>query len=253
DITNILPTIRVPTLIVHRAGDLDANVGGARYMARQIPGAKYVELPGDDHLPFVGNQETILDEIEKFLDGIQHAPDFDRVLATVLCLNVIGSTGAAKLREHELRDSFLSLTTKELERFRGREIETSEHTVLAGFDGPARAIRAACSIRDSARRFGIEIKAGLHTGECDTINEKLAGTAVEMSAQIAAKARAGEVLVSSTVTDLVAGSGIQFEDRGAHPLRGVEGKWRLFSVVQADGPVTVEKAAYKPPTKAEPR
>jgi TolB-like protein/serine/threonine protein kinase/Tfp pilus assembly protein PilF/class 3 adenylate cyclase/alpha-beta hydrolase superfamily lysophospholipase len=252
DITNILPTIRVPTLIVHRAGDLDANVGGARHMARQIPGAKYVELPGDDHLPFVGNQEAILDEIEKFLDGIRHVPAFDRVLATVLCLNVIGSTGAAKLREHELRDSFLSLTKRELERFRGREVETSEHTVMAGFDGPARAIRAACSIRDSARRLGIEIKAGLHTGECDTINENLAGIAVEMSAQIAAKARAGEVLVSSTVKDLVAGAGIQFEDRRARPLKGVEGKWHLFAVVQ-DGESGAIKQAHKPPPKSSGR
>ena len=252
DITNILPTIRVPTLIVHRAGDQDANVGGARHMARQIPGAKYVELPGDDHLPFVGDQEAILDEIEKFLDGIQHVPVFDRVLATVLCLNVIGSTGAAKLRDNELRNSFLLLTTRELERFRGREVETSEHTVLAGFDGPARAIRAACSIRDSARRLGIEIKAGLHTGECDTINEKLAGIAVEISAQIAAKARAGEVLVSSTVKDLVAGAGIQFEDRRARPLKGVEGKWHLFAVVQ-DGESGAIKQAHKPSPKSSGR
>src|SRR5207245_3749480 len=189
----------------------------------------------------------------KLLDGIQHAPDFDRVLATVLCLNVIGSTGAAKLRDDALRNSFLSLNTKELERFRGREIETSEHTVLAGFDGPARAIRAACSIRDSARRFGIEIKAGLHTGECDTINEKLAGTAVEMSAQIAAKARAGEVLVSSTVTDLVAGSGIQFEDRGAHPLKGVDGTWHLFAVVQDSDSGPIKHADKSTPISSQRR
>ncbi len=252
DITNILPTIRVPTLIVHRTGDLDANVGGARYMARQIPGAKYVELPGDDHLPFVGNQDAILNEIEKFLEGIRHVPVFDRVLATVLCLNVIGSTGPAKLREHEFRDSFLSLITRELERFRGREVETSEHTVVAGFDGPARAIRAACSIRDSARRLEIEIKAGLHTGECDTIKEQLAGIAVEMSAQIAARARAGEVLVSSTVKDLVAGSGIRFEERGAHPLKGVEGEWRLFAVVP-DGETGAIRHAHQPLPEASRR
>jgi TolB-like protein/Flp pilus assembly protein TadD len=244
DITNILPTIRVPTLIVHRTGDLDANVGGARYMSRQIPGAKYVELPGDDHLPFIGNQEAILDEIEKFLDDIRHVPVFDRVLTTVLCLNVLRSTGTAKGR-----DSFLSLAAREIERFRGREVDTGEQTFVAGFDGPARAIRAACSIRESARRLGIEIKAGLHTGECDTINEKLAGIAVEMSAQISAKARSGEVLVSSTVKDLVAGSGIQFEDRGAHPLKGVDGKRSLFAVVQ-DSESGIIRNAHKPSPKS---
>ncbi|MFN2579307.1 MAG: alpha/beta fold hydrolase [Pyrinomonadaceae bacterium] len=248
DITKILPTISVPTLIVHRAGDLDANVGGARYMARQIPGAKYVELPGEDHLPFIGNQEAVLDEIERFLDGIRHVPVVDRVLATVLCLNVIGSTNATQLRENDLQDSFLSLTKRELERFRGREVENSEHTILAGFDGPARAVHAACSIRDSARRLGIEIRAGLHTGECDTINDKLAGIAVEMSTQIAAKARAREVLVSSTVKDLVAGSGIQFEDRGARLLKGVQGKWRLFAVVR-DGEFAGIKQAGKPKSR----
>jgi pimeloyl-ACP methyl ester carboxylesterase/class 3 adenylate cyclase len=250
DITNILPTIRVPTLIVHRTGDLDANVGGARYMARQIPGAKYVELPGDDHLPFVGHQEAILDEIKKFLDGIQHQPELDRVLATVLCFDIVGP--AQLIQTGDRRDSFLELATREIERFRGRTLETGA-TLLASFDGPARAIRAACSIRDSARRLGIEIKAGLHTGECDVIDDKLTGMAVEMSVRIAEKARTDEVLVSSTVKDLVAGSGIQFDSRGETLLRGNDGKLRLFAVVEGGEPFTVKKAAHKPPTKTAPR
>ena len=250
DITNILPTIRVPTLIVHRTGDLDANVGGARYMARQIPGAKYIELPGDDHLPFVGHQAAILDEIEKFLDGLQHTPELDRVLATVLCFDLVGP--AELIHTGNRRDSFLELATREIERFRGRTLETGT-TLLASFDGPARAIRAACSIRDSARRLGIEIKAGLHTGECDVIDDKLTGMAVEMSVRIAEKAKTDEVLVSSTVKDLVAGSGIQFDSRGETLLRGNDGKLRLFAVGESDEPFTVKKAAHKQPTKTASR
>ena len=198
-------------------------------MARRIPGAKYVELAGDDHLPFVGNQEVILDEIEKFLAGIQHAPEFDRVLATVLCFDI--AAPAELTHTGGRRDSFLELATREIERFRGRTLETKTMH-LASFDGPARAIRAACSIRDSARRWGFRIKAGLHTGECDVIDDKVTGIAVEMSIQIAEKAKTDEVLVSSTVKDLVAGAGIQFDERGDGPLRGVEGKWRLFAVVR---------------------
>jgi TolB-like protein/pimeloyl-ACP methyl ester carboxylesterase/Tfp pilus assembly protein PilF/predicted Ser/Thr protein kinase len=230
DITNILPSIRVPTLIIHRTGDRDANVGGARYMAEQIPGAKYVELPGNDHLPFVGNQGAILDEIEIFLGDIQSLPELDRVVATVLCFDLAGTTEPTRFGTR--RASFLERATKEIARFRGRVLETRTN-FLASFDGPARAIRAACAIRDSAQRLGLMIKAGLHTGECDLIDDKITGLALEASARVAEKAQAGEVLVSSTVKDLVAGSGIQFKDHGVRLLRGVEGKWRLFAVVQS--------------------
>ena len=253
DIRHVLPTIRTPTLVLHRTGDLDADVAGGRYIAERVPGANYIEFPSNDHLPFVGEQDAILDEIEKFLVGIRHAPELDRVLATVLCLNVIGPTVGRSNTRQQWPDSFLELATNELQRFRGRKIKTSEKTLLAAFDGPARAVRAARSIGDSARRLGIEIKAGLHTGECDVVDEEIAGIAVEISAQVAARAHAGEVLVSSTVKDLVAGSGIRFEDRGARQLKGVEGKWRLFAVVEDGNPGAVREAAYSAPVRSSRR
>ena len=234
DIRHVLPAIRVPTLIIHRAGDLDARVEGGRYMAEQIPGAKYVELPGDDHLPWVGDQDKILDAVEEFLSGILHPPELDRVLATVLFTYIVGpGSQAAELGADQWREVLgrhHALVRKELERFRGREIEATENKCLAIFDGPARAIRAACAVRDAARWLGVEVKAGLHTGEFEMIGDSISGVALVIGAQVADQAATGEILVSSTVKDLVSGSGIEFSDRGVHVLEGSPGEWKLFAV-----------------------
>jgi class 3 adenylate cyclase len=234
DIRAVLSVIGVPTLLIHRTGDLDIDVGGARWMAGQIPGAKYVELPGPDHLPFVGDQDAILDEVEGFLTGSRGAAERDRVLATVMFTDIVASTERAHevgdRAWRELLEGHHALVRRELERFRGREIDTAGDGFLAAFDGPARAIRCACAIRDAVRGVGLELRAGLHTGECEVLGDKLAGVAVHIGARVAAKAAAGEVLVSSTVRDLVAGSGLEFEDRGTQELKGIPGAWRLFSV-----------------------
>jgi class 3 adenylate cyclase len=235
DIRHVLPTIRVPTLIVHRAGDRDIDVGGARYMAERIPGAKYVELPGDDHLPFVGDQDSILDQVEEFLTGASHHFEPDRILATVLFTDIVGSTERAAAlgdrRWRELLELHNRLVRGQLERFRGREVDTAGDGFLATFDGPARAIRCAIACRDELALRDIQVKAGLHTGECELVGDKVRGISVHIGARVASLAAPGEVLVSSTVKDLVAGSGLEFEERGTHQLRGVPGEWRLFAVV----------------------
>ncbi|PWT92282.1 MAG: hypothetical protein C5B54_03785 [Acidobacteria bacterium] len=206
DVRHILPSIRVPTLILHRKGDRCIKVEEGKYLADRIPDATFVELPGDDHLPFVGDQEEILVEIEKFLSSLQQHVEPDRVLVTLLSATISGS-------ESE-REQYTSLVRKELSRFRGREVRTGMQRYLATFDGPARAIRSACSISGIARKMNIDVKIGLHTGECDFLGDRLQGPAVDVAMQITARAKSGEVLVSSTVKDLVAGSGIKFEDRG---------------------------------------
>jgi pimeloyl-ACP methyl ester carboxylesterase len=234
DIRAVLPVIGVPTLVIHRTGDLNIDVGGARWMAGQIPGAKYVELPGADHLPFVGNQDAILDEVEQFLTGSRGAAERDRVLATVMFTDIVSSTKRAHevgdRAWRELLEQHHALVRRALERFRGREIDIAGDGFLAAFDGPARAIRCACAVRDAVLQLGLEIRAGLHTGECEVLGDKLAGIAVHTGARVAAMAAAGEVLVSSTVKDLVAGSGLEFADRGTHELKGIPGDWRLFAV-----------------------
>ena len=235
DIREVLPSIRVPTLILHRTGDLDMDVGGARYMASRIAGAKYIELPGDDHLPFVGNQEAILDEIEEFLTGARQHAELDRVLATVLFTDMVGSTERSAAlgdkRWRDLLEAHNRVMREELDRFRGREIDTAGDGFFATFDGPARAVRCACAMRNELARLGIDIRAGLHTGECELVGDKVRGIAVHIGSRVASLARPGEVLVSSTVKDLVAGSGLEFEDRGVQTLRGVPGEWRLFAVI----------------------
>jgi class 3 adenylate cyclase len=235
DIRHVLPTIRVPTLIVHRVGDRDIDVGGARYMAERIPGAKYVELPGDDHLPFVGDQDSILDQVEEFLTGASHHFEPDRILATVLFTDIVGSTERAAAlgdrRWRELLELHNRLVRGQLERFRGREVDTAGDGFLATFDGPARAIRCAIACRDELAQAGIQVKAGLHTGECELVGDKVRGISVHIGARVASLAAPGEVLVSSTVKDLVAGSGLEFEERGTHQLRGVPGEWRLLAVI----------------------
>ncbi len=234
NIRKVLPAIRVPTLILHRTGDQALPVIESRYMAEQIPGAKYVELPGDDHLPYLGDADAILDEVQEFLTGVRPAPEPDRVLATVLFTDIVGSTQqAAELgdrRWRELLDGYYGLARRELDRFRGREVKTTGDGFLATFDGPARGIRCACAVSDEAARLGLPIRAGLHTGECEMMGDDVGGIAVHIGARVAAQAAAGEVLVSSTVKDLVAGSGLQFEDRGSRTLKGVPEEWRLFAV-----------------------
>jgi len=239
DIRQVLPLIRVPTLVLHRTGDRALNVSGGRYVAAQIPGAKFVELPGDDHLPYLGDTDALLDEIEEFLTGVRRGPEPDRVLATIMFADIVGSTQRAVAigdsRWRALLESYQAMAQSQVERHRGRVVDTAGDGLLAAFDGPARAIRCGCAVRDGARTLDLEVRAGLHTGECETVQGKLGGIAVHIGARVAAAAGPGEVLVSSTAKDLVAGSGLRFTDRGAHVLRGVPGEWRLFA---ADLPMT---------------
>jgi pimeloyl-ACP methyl ester carboxylesterase len=234
DIGDVLPTIRVPTLVMHRAGDRVCRVEGGRYTAERIPGAKYVELPGEDHLPWVGDQDAVIEEIQEFLTGARPDPQPDRVLATVLFVDIVGSTQrAAELgdrRWKELIERFYAVVRQELARFRGRELDTAGDGVFAAFDGPARGIRCARRIVEAVHPLSLEVRAGLHTGECETMGDKLGGIAVHIGARIASAANGGEVLVSGTVKDLVAGSGIEFMPRGVHALKGVPAEWPLFGV-----------------------
>jgi len=233
DIRAVLPAIRVPTLVLQRVGDLDVNVEEGRFIAQSIPGARFVELPGSDHLPWVGDQDSILDEVQEFLTGVRPVADIDRVLATVLFTDIVGSTEtAARLGDREWRtllDSYHAMVRKELVRFRGREVNTAGDGFLATFDGPARAIRCAFAIRDGARDIGLRTRTGLHTGEIELSADDARGIAVHIGARVAATAQPDETLVSSTVKDIVAGSGIVFADRGAHALKGVPGEWRLYA------------------------
>jgi len=234
DIRAILPTIRVPTLVMHRSGDLESKIEEARYIAGQIPGARLVELPGADHLPWVGDQETVLDEIEEFLTGVRPAVEPERVLVTVLFTDIVDSTArAARVGDHawrELIERHDAIARREIARFRGREVNTSGDGFFATFDGPARAVRCACALRDAMFPLGLSLRAGVHTGEVELAGKELRGIAVHIGARVAAAAGSGEVLVSGTVKDLVAGAGIAFSDRGAHNLKGVPGDWRLYAV-----------------------
>ncbi|MDP9342084.1 MAG: adenylate/guanylate cyclase domain-containing protein [Actinomycetota bacterium] len=233
DIRHVLPSIRVPTLAIVRGGD--ENAPATRYMAEHVPGARFVELPGSAHTPFFGPQEPLIAEIEEFLTGVRPAPEYDRVLATVLFTDIVGSTELAERlgdrRWAELLGAHHGAVREQLERFRGREVDTAGDGFLATFDGPARAIRCACAIRDSVAALGLQVRAGLHTGECELVEGKVRGIAVHTGARVASIAAPGEVLASSTVKDLVAGSGISFADRGVHALKGIPGEWRVFAVV----------------------
>lgn len=237
DIRHVLPSIRVPTLIIHRTGDLDARVEEGRWIAAQIPGAKFVELPGEDHLAWVGDQDAILDAVEEFLTGSPPVGSVDRVLATILFIDIVGSTArAADLGDQRWRgllEEFFSIVRRELARHRGREVRSTGDGLQAIFDGPARAVRCALAARDAVRALGLEIRAGVHTGEVEWTHEAVEGIAVHIGARIAALADAGEVWVSRVVRDLVPGSGLVFRDRGRHHLKGVPSEVGLFSV--ADG------------------
>jgi class 3 adenylate cyclase len=226
--------IQAPTLVLHRAGDRIVPVDQGRYLGQAIPNARFVELAGDDHIPFVGDADAIVDEVQEFLTGARPIPDTDRVLATVLFTDIVGSTErAAALGDRswrELLQQHHALVRSELERFRGVEIDTAGDGFMASFDGPARAIRCACAIQDAVSQLRLEIRAGIHTGECERIGDKLSGIAVHIAARVAGTAGPGQVLVSQTVRDLVAGSGIDFESRGEHELKGVSETWQLFAV-----------------------
>jgi len=237
DVRHVLPSIQVPTLILHRVADSLVPVAVGRDLAQKIPGAKYVELPGEDHLLQALDQELldrVLDEIEEFVTGTRHRPDPDRVLATVMFTDIVRSTERAAemgdVRWRALLTDYYAAMRKELTFFRGREVNTAGDGLLATFDGPNRAIRCACSVRERLRPLGLEVRSGLHTGECELIGDDVGGIAVHIAARVAAKAEPGEVLVSSTVRDIVAGSGLRFADRGMHALKGVPEEWHLFLV-----------------------
>ncbi len=234
DIRPILPAIHVPTLVLSRRNDPVGPGPAGRYLAERIPGAKFVELEGADHMMWLGDVDALLGEIEEFLTGARRTMEPDRMLATLLFTDIVGSTErAAELGDWRWRDLLAghhAVVRKELERSRGREIETHGDGFLATFDGPARAIRCACAITQAVEPLGLALRTGLHTGECEVMGERVSGLAVHISARVAAQAGAGEVIVSSTVKDLVAGSGLRFQDRGLHALKGVPGEWRLFAV-----------------------
>jgi class 3 adenylate cyclase len=235
DVRDALSLIQAPTLVIHRKDNPVVRVEHGRYLAEHIPGARYAELPGVDHVPFAGDYEAILAEIREFLTGVRVAPVSDRVLATLVFTDVVGSTTRAielgDRRWRELLDEHDSTTRQVVERFRGRVVKTTGDGALAIFDGPARAIEAARAIAHRATLLGLQIRAGLHTGECETRGDDVGGIAVHLAARVAATAAPGEILVSRTVKDLVAGSGIEFSDRGSHHLKGMSDEWRLYSVM----------------------
>ena len=235
DISGIVPTIRVPTLVIHRTEDVTINVEGGRYLAEHIPGARYIELPGKDHILFVGdNAGEIADAIQEFLTGSRVPVPVDRVLATVLFTDIVGSTEKAAAlgdsRRRNLLDKHHATIRSNLARFRGHEVKTTGDGILATFDGPARGVRCACAVAEEIRPLGIDVRAGLHTGECEMMGDDVGGIAVHIGARVASLAGAGEVLVSRTVKDLVADSGLRFTDRGSQALKGVPGEWQIYAV-----------------------
>lgn len=232
DVRHVLPSLQVPTLVLHRRGDRVVNRRAGQWMAEQIHGAKYVELAGQDHFPWVGDVDLVLEEVRGFLTGVRAGPEPDRVLATVMFTDIVGSTETVAQvgdsRWHELLDEHDRISRMHVEAQRGRVIKTTGDGTMASFDGPARAIRAAQGIRDALREAGLEVRCGLHTGEVELRGDDIAGIAVVLAQRVSALGEPGEVLVSSTVRDLVAGSGIEFRAHGEHDLKGVPGNWRLF-------------------------
>ena len=234
DVRHVLPTLRVPTLVLHRHGDRVVNWRAGRWMAEQIPGARYVELSGQDHFPWFGDSDAVIEEVREFLTGVRVALQPDRVLATVMFTDVVGSTERAGAlgdrRWRDLLDAHDAAIRRQLVAFRGREVKATGDGFLATFDGPARAIRCACAIRDAAAELQLDVRVGLHTGEVEVRGDDIGGVAVHIGQRVSALAQPAEITVSSTVKDLVAGSGIEFRDRGEYELKGLPGAWRLFTV-----------------------
>ena len=235
DIRAVLPLINTPTLVLHRVDNALLPVGHGRYLAENIAGATLVELPGRDHLPFAGDTDALLGEIEEFLTGTRGTPNTDRMLATILFTDIVDSTkraaGTGDRRWRELLDNHDRMSGRQVHRFGGRQVKTTGDGILATFDGPARAIQCGLAICDGARQVGVEVRVGVHTGEVERRGDDVAGIGVHIAARVQGAAQPGEVWVSRTVTDLVTGSGIIFNDRGEHPLKGVPGTWQLFTVV----------------------
>jgi class 3 adenylate cyclase len=234
DTRPVLPSITAPTLVLHREGDRDVSSGEGRWIAGQIPGAKYIELPGADHLAWVGDTDGMLDEVEEFLTGVRRGPDPDRRLVTLLFTDIVGSTvKAVTLGDrnwHELLERHNQVVRRELDRFGGHEIDTAGDGFFATFDGPARALRCACAISEAVAELGLELRAGLHTGECELVDGAVRGVAVHIGARVASQAGSGELLVSRTVKDLFAGSGLRFREWGRVELKGLPGQWQLYAV-----------------------
>ena len=232
DVRPILETIRVPTLVLHRSGDRVIPIEAGRYLAERIPAASFIELAGEDHLPWIGDADAVLGEIEEFLTGVRTQPEPDRMLATVLFTDIVGSTQhAAELGDTAWTDilkAHHARIREELERYGGREMRTTGDGFFVLFEGPARAVRCALALVDAVRPLGLEIRAGLHIGEVELAGDDIEGLAIHIGARIAALAGTGEVLVSRTIKDLVVGSGLTFVDRGMHALKGVSEEWQLF-------------------------
>jgi class 3 adenylate cyclase len=238
DIRGLLGSVQAPVLVLHRTGDRAADVRASRYMAERIPGARFVALPGDAHFPFFGDQDAVVELTQEFLTGATPVLEPDRVLATVLFTDIVDSTRlAAEMgdrRWHRVLAGHQEVVRQQLARFRGREIKTTGDGFLATFDGPARAIRAADAVRAGLRDLELEVRVGLHTGECELLGDDIGGIAVHIAARVMAAAGAGEIVCSRTVKDLVAGAGFAFADRGTRTLKGVPDSWQLYAVELAD-------------------
>ncbi len=235
DVRGVLPSVRVPTLVIHRSGDMCLKAEEGRFVAQQIPDAKHIELGGIDHLPFVGDQAEIIDEIEKFVTGVRSAGEYDRVLATVMSVSIADPDAESARRGTIDWEAFIArskaFVRRQLPMYKGREVSVGDEETLAAFDGPARAIRCAAAINQAAVTQGITLKIGLHTGECDVLGDSYSGFAVDLSRKIAELSSDSNILVSRTVKDLVAGSGLEFVEFGVRSFDGVDGDWRLFRVV----------------------
>jgi pimeloyl-ACP methyl ester carboxylesterase/class 3 adenylate cyclase len=235
DVRDVLPTIRVPTLVLHKRDDQVVPLEEGKYIADHIPGAKFVELPGADHWPWIGHDEAV-DEIQEFLTGMRDNPEPDRAVVTVMFVDIVDSTKrAAELGDRrwaDLLESFYAVVRRELDRHRGREIDTTGDGFFVTFDGPARAIRCATALTEAVGRLGLRIRTGIHTGECERMADNVGGLGVVIGARVGALAGPGEILVSRTVQDLVVGSGLTFEDAGEHELKGVPDRWHLYRVVK---------------------
>jgi class 3 adenylate cyclase len=233
DTRAVLPLVRVPTLMFHPVDDRDVNVEEGRWIAERIPNARLIELPGGDHVPYFESADAVLDATEEFLTGARPAPDADRFLATVLFTDIVNGTAkAAELGDRrwgELIEAHHAIVRRELARFRGAEVDTAGDGFFATFDGPGRAVHCGLAIRDAVRTLGIEIRAGVHTGECERIADKTGGVAVIIGSRVREQAAPGEVLATSTVKDLTSGSGLRFEPRGTKRLKGVPDEWQIFA------------------------